>query len=185
MQLYFSPVSYTKAPPGKRPLMNPDPFSGFLMGAQPTRPTSRGYIKIVSDTPQDAPAIHPNYLDTDHDQQEMIAASRLMRRIAASPSLSAVIETELTPGAHVQSDADMLADCRARAGTVFHPVSTCRMGPDPRRDVVDARLRVYGVQGLRVVDASIFPTVTSGNTNAPTMMVGEKGADMILSDARA
>ena len=85
----------------------------------------------------------------------------------------------------MQTDADMLADCRARAGTVFHPVSTCRMGPDPLQDVVDAQLRVHGVEGLRVVDASIFPTVTSGNTNAPAMMVGEKGADLILQDARA
>ncbi|MEB8388837.1 GMC family oxidoreductase N-terminal domain-containing protein [Rhodobacteraceae bacterium KMM 6894] len=185
MQLYFSPVSYTKAPPGQRPLMNPDPFSGFLLGAQPTRPTSRGHIEIVSNNPKDAPAIHPNYLSTDNDIAEMIEASQLMRRIAAAPSMAAVIDSELTPGPQVQTEDQMLADCRARAGTVYHPVSTCRMGPDPAQDVVDARLRVYGVDGLRVVDASIFPAVTSGNTNAPAMMVGEKGADLILEDARA
>ncbi|MCZ4353455.1 choline dehydrogenase [Roseovarius aestuarii] len=185
MQLYFSPVSYTKAPPGKRPLMNPDPFSGFLLGAQPTRPSSRGYIEIVSNSPQDAPVIHPNYLDTQHDQQEMIEASHLLRRIAAAPSMAGIIDAELSPGAQVQSDDDMLADCRARAGTVFHPVSTCRMGPDPMQDVVNARLSVHGLDSLRVIDASIFPAVTSGNTNAPAMMVGEKGADMVLEDARA
>lgn len=183
MQLYFSPVSYTKAPPGKRPLMNPDPFSGFLLGAQPTRPTSRGHIEIVSNTPQDAPAIHPNYLATEHDEREMIEAAQILRRIAATPAMAAIIDSEISPGAKVQSDAEMLADCRARAGTVFHPVSTCRMGPDPAQDVVDARLRVHGLDGLRVVDASIFPAVTSGNTNAPAMMVGEKGAAMILEDA--
>jgi len=182
MQIFFSPVSYTKAPPGKRPLMNPDPFPGFLMGAQPTRPTSRGHVEITSGDPTAAPAIFPNYLSTDLDIREIIEASKMMRKIASAPALADIIETELAPGAQIQTDAEMLADCRARAGTVFHPVSTCRMGPDPKTDVVDATLRVYGVDGLRVVDASIFPTVTSGNTNAPAIMVGEKGADLILQD---
>lgn len=183
MQLFFSPVSYTKAPPGKRPLMNPDPFSGFLLGAQPTRPTSRGHLAIRSADPFEPVAIHPNYLSTDYDLQEMLEAYRLLRQLAAAPSLAKVIEAEIAPGSHLQSDDELIADCRARAGTVFHPVSTCRMGPDPAVDVVDARLRVYGVEGLRVADASIFPTLTSGNTNAPTIMVGEKAADLILEDA--
>lgn len=183
MQLFFSPVSYTKAPPGKRPLMNPDPFSGFLLGAQPTRPTSRGHLAIRSADPFEPVAIHPNYLSTDYDLQEMLEAYRLLRQLAAAPSLAKVIEAEIAPGSHLQSDDELIADCRARAGTVFHPVSSCRMGPDPAVDVVDARLRVYGVEGLRVADASIFPTLTSGNTNAPTIMVGEKAADLILEDA--
>lgn len=183
MQLFFSPVSYTKAPPGKRPLMNPDPFSGFLLGAQPTRPTSRGHLAIRSADPFEPVAIHPNYLSTDYDLQEMLEAYRLLRQLAAAPSLAKVIEAEIAPGSHLQSDDELIADCRARAGTVFHPVSTCRMGPDPAVDVVDARLRVYGVEGLRVADASIFPTLTSGNTNAPTIMVGEKAADLIFEDA--
>jgi len=182
MQLFFSPVSYTKAPPGKRPLMNPDPFPGFLLGLQPTRPTSRGHLEIRSADPSEAPAIHPNYLATDIDIQEMLEGARLMRRFAEAPSLARLIEAELLPGPHVRSDDDLIADIRNRAGTVFHPVSTCRMGPDASRDVVDARLRVHGMGGLRVVDASIFPTLTSGNTNAPAIMVGEKGADMILED---
>ena len=182
MQLFFSPVSYTKAPPGKRPLMNPDPFPGFLLGLQPTRPTSRGHLEIRSADPSEAPAIHPNYLATDIDIQEMLEGARLMRRFAEAPSLARLIEAELLPGPHVRSDDDLVADIRNRAGTVFHPVSTCRMGPDASRDVVDARLRVHGMGGLRVVDASIFPTLTSGNTNAPAIMVGEKGADMILED---
>ncbi|QIE47125.1 choline dehydrogenase [Pseudohalocynthiibacter aestuariivivens] len=184
MQLFFSPVSYTKAPPGKRPLMNPDPFAGFLIGSQPTRPTSRGHIEIASADPFAPPAIHPNYLSTDFDMQEQIEGLRFIRKLAAAPALADIIEAEIVPGRDVQSDEDFAADVRARAGTVFHPVSTCRMGPDPHVDVVDSRLRVYGLQGLRVVDASIFPTLTSGNTNAPAIMVGEKGADMILEDAK-
>lgn len=182
MQLFFSPVSYTKAPPGKRPLMNPDPFPGFLMGAQPTRPTSRGHLEIRSPDPSVAPVIHPNYLSTDRDVQEILEGAKLMRRFAETPALSRVIAAELAPGPGVVSDEDLLADCRDRAVTVFHPVGTCRMGPDAGRDVVDDRLRVHGMDGLRVIDASIFPTLTSGNTNAPAIMVGEKGADLVLQD---
>ncbi|MCR9285435.1 MAG: choline dehydrogenase [Rhodobacteraceae bacterium] len=185
IQLYFSPVSYTKAPKGKRPLMNPDPFPGFLLGFQPTRPTSRGYICLRSTDPFDMPEIHPNSLSTNRDLTEMIEGSKLMRKIAESPAMQSVIDEEITPGPGVQTDEDMLADVRSRCSTVFHPVSTCRMGPDASENVVDTRLRVYGVEGLRVVDASIFPTVTSGNTNAPAIMVGEKGADLILEDTRA
>ncbi|SDT94884.1 GMC family oxidoreductase [Stappia sp. ES.058] len=182
MQLYFSPVSYTKAPKGKRPLMNPDPFPGFLLGMQPTRPTSRGHICLRSADPHAAPEIHPNSLSTNQDLTEMVEGCKLLRKIAATPALQSVIDTEIVPGPLVQGDEQMLEDVRNRCSTVFHPVSTCRMGPDPAADVVDARLRVYGVEGLRVVDASIFPTVTSGNTNAPAIMVGEKGADLILAD---
>ena len=185
IQLYFSPVSYTKAPKGKRPLMNPDPFPGFLLGFQPTRPTSRGHICLRSANPFDMPEIHPNSLSTNRDLTEMIEGSKLMRKIARSPALQSVIDEEITPGPSVQTEEDMLADVRSRCSTVFHPVSTCRMGPAPEDNVVDTRLKVYGVVGLRVVDASIFPTVTSGNTNAPAIMVGEKGADLILEDTRA
>ncbi|WP_171182060.1 GMC family oxidoreductase [Ruegeria sp. HKCCD8929] len=180
MQLFFSPVSYTKAPPGQRALMNPDPFSGFLLSAQPTRPTSRGHLEIRSSDPFEPVEIHPNYLSTDYDVQEILEASKLVRHLAEAPSLANVIESEIAPGSHVQSDEDLIADCRARSGTVFHPVSTCRMGPDPAQDVVDARLKVHGIEGLRVADASIFPTLTSGNTNAPAIMVGEKAAGLIL-----
>ena len=182
MQLFFSPVSYTKAPSGQRPLMNPDPFSAFLLSAQPTRPTSRGHLEIRSSDPFEPVAIHPNYLSTDYDMQEMLEAYKLVRKLAEAPSLANVIESEIAPGSQVQSDEDLIADCRARAGTVFHPVSTCRMGPDPAQDVVDARLKVYGIEGLRIADASIFPTLTSGNTNAPAIMVGEKAADLIMEN---
>lgn len=182
MQLFFSPVSYTKAPPGKRPLMNPDPFPGFLLSAQPTRPTSRGHLEIRSSDPFEAPAIHPNYLSTGHDVDEMMEGAAFLRKLAAAPALAEVIEAELAPGPHVLSPEDLLTDIRQRAGTVFHPAGTCRMGPDAGADVVDHRLRVHGIDGLRIVDVSIFPTLTTGNTNAPAIMVGEKASDLILED---
>lgn len=181
MQLYFSPVSYTKAPPGQRPLMNPDPFSGFLLGFQPTRPTSRGHLHVTSSDPFEHPAIHPNYLSTNHDIEEMLEGCRIMRDLAATPAFASVIEREIVPGPKIHEVDDLIDDIRQRSGTVFHPVSTCRMGPDAKDSVVDAQLRVHGLDGLRVVDASVFPTVTSGNTNAPTIMVAEKASDMILS----
>ncbi len=184
IQLYFSPVSYTRAPPGKRALMSPDPFPGFLLSAQPCRPTSRGHLQIVSADPNVAPAIFPNSLATEHDVREMIEGSKLLRRLAATPALAAVIAEEMQPGAPVQSDAELLADARRRASTVFHPVSTCRMGPAPVVNVVDPALRVHGLQGLRVIDASVFPVLTSGNTNAPTIMVAEKGAELVLRAAQ-
>ena len=184
MQLYFSPLSYTRAPPGQRALMSPDPFPGFLLSAQPCRPTSRGHVQLRSADPFAAPLIQPNSLATDHDLQELVEGSRLLRRLAAMPALAAIIAEELQPGAAVQSHEQMVADIRERAGTVFHPVGTCRMGPDARESVVDARLRVHGLHGLRIIDASIFPTLTSGNTNAPTIMVAEKGAEFVLAAAR-
>lgn len=181
MQIFYSPFSYTKAPPGKRPLMYPDPFPGILMGAQATRPTSRGHLEIRSPDPAEAPALHPNYLSTDIDVQEMLEGAKLMRRLACAPALARLIDFEMAPGPHVQTDDDLIEDCRARAGTVYHPVGTCRMGPDAAQDVVDSSLRVHGLAGLRIADASIFPTITSGNTNAPAIMVGERAADLVLS----
>jgi len=184
LQLYFNPISYTAQGLRKR-LLKPDPFSAFLLSFNACRPTSRGHIEIRSANPFDAPAVQPNSLATAEDVADVIAGARLLRSIAATAPLSHYIESELLPGSAQQSDAQLLQDFRARAGTVFHPVSTCRMGPDPASAVVDASLRVYGVEGLRVIDASIFPTVTSGNTNAPTIMVAEKGAALIAAEEGA
>jgi choline dehydrogenase len=182
LQLYFNPISYTAAQGPNRRLLNPDPFPAFLLSFNACRPSSRGHLEIRSANPFDAPAIHPNSLATGHDVAEAIAGVHLLRTIAATAPLSGYVESEMLPGAQKQSDAEVLQDFRERAGTVFHPVSTCRMGPDPATAVVDARLRVYGVEALRIVDASVFPTVTSGNTNAPTIMVAEKGAALIAED---
>lgn len=182
MQLYFTPLTYISAPRRTRPMMSPDPFPGFALGIQPTRPTSRGSLQIASPDPSAPPAIHPNYLSTNHDVAEMVEGVRFIRTLAAAPSLARLIESEIQPGPEVSTGDALLEDIRQRSGSVFHPVGTCRMGPDRRCDVVDARLKVHGLSGLRVVDASVFPTLTSGNTNGPTIMVAEKASDMILED---
>ncbi len=183
MQLYFSPLTYEKVPPGIRALMRPDPFPGFIISVSPCRPTSRGHLQIRSADPRAAPMIHPNYLSTNHDVEELLAGARFLRRLAETPSMAAIIAEELRPGPAVRNDEDRIADIRARCYSVFHPVGTCRMGPDAAASVVDHRLRVHGLGHLRVIDASVFPTVTSGNTNAPAIMVGEKGADLVRADA--
>jgi choline dehydrogenase len=181
LQLYFSPVSYTQTPLSDRRLLNPDPFPAFLLSFNACRPTSRGSLRIVSPDPRRHPAITPNYLSTDQDRADVLAGCLLLRRLAATRPLADIITAELSPGAHVQTDDDLIKDFRNRADTVYHPAGTCAMGPDPRTAVVDAQLRVHGIAGLRVIDASIFPTLTSGNTNAPTVMVAEKGADLVKS----
>ncbi len=184
MQLYFSPVSYSKPTPGVRRLTMPDPFPGFFIGIQPCRPQSRGSIAIGSPDPKAAPVIEPNYLSAPEDMQEMLDAVRLIRRIAAQPAMRELIVDEMQPGADVQAEDDLVADIRARSGSVFHASCTCRMGPDDGTNVVDQRLRVHGIEGLRVIDASVFPNITSGNINAPTIMVAEKASGIILDDNR-
>jgi choline dehydrogenase len=178
-QIYFNPVSYTTTPSGTRNVVNPDPFPGFIIGFQPCRPTSRGRIDIASADPEAAPRIRPNSLDTEADREAVIAGGQLCRRIIETPALAGLIESALDPDLRQLEGAALLADFRQRCGTVFHPVGTCRMGADPARSVVDPKLRVHGVEGLRVVDASIFPNITSGNTNAPTMMAAYRAAELI------
>lgn len=184
MQLYFQALSTLKPKKGERPLLTPDPFPGFSLGLSSCRPTSRGVIEIGSPDAMAAPRIVPNAFGTEHDVAEMLAAVKFIRRIAAMPSLAREIDAELVPGPGCVTDDELIDDFRRRSGTVYHPVSTCRMGPDPASSVVDPRLRVHGVDGLRVVDASVFPTLLSGNTNAAAIMVGWKGSDLILADCR-
>jgi choline dehydrogenase len=182
IQLYFSPLTYDKAPPKKRPLMSPDPFPGFYTSISPCKPKSRGHLEIRTRDWRTPPDIHPNYLGDPDDLATMVKAAHFLRKLGEQPSLASVIEAELKPGAKVASDADLARDIAARAYSVFHPVGSCRMGPEAKTAVVDAKLRVHGVEGLRVIDASIFPTITSGNTNAPAIMVGEKGAKLVLEE---
>ena len=182
MQMYFAAMTYTRAPPGERPLLQPDPFPGFLNSIGLTRPGSRGHLQIASADPMKPVKIFPNYLSCDDDVTQMLEGARLLRQLASMPALAEIIESETRPGHAIQSDDDFIEDIRQRADTVFHPSCTCMMGPDSKTAVVDSKCRVYGVDRLRVVDTSIFPTVISGNTNAPTMMVAEKVADMILAD---
>ena len=145
------------------------------------QPTSRGHIRIKSLDPDDAPAITLNYLSADEDLDIAVKGLRFTRRIMAADALARFEPTEHLPGPHVESDDDLRKAASELGTTIFHPVGTCKMGSDPMA-VVDARLSVHGMDGLRVVDASVMPRITSGNTNAPTVMIAEKGAEFIRED---
>ncbi|MDB5552258.1 MAG: dependent oxidoreductase family protein [Rhizobium sp.] len=179
IQLYFSPLTYQRAPVGIRPLMSPDPFPGFSTSISPCKPRSLGHIELAAPDWRAAPLIQPNALSDPHDMVQMLAGARFLRRLAETPALGSVISEEMKPGRSTESDAEFEADIRARSYSVFHPCGTCRMGPDPATSVVDADLRVHGFEGLHVADASIFPDITSGNLNAPSIMVGEMAAQRI------
>ena len=184
MQLYMQAFSTLIPREGERPLLTPDPFPGMSLGLSNCRPTSRGHIRIASADPFQHPTITANAFSTNHDVQEMLLAVKYLRHLAAQPPLARLIAEELRPGPDITTDEQIIDDFRRRSGTVYHPSCTCRMGPDPATSVIDARLRVHGIAGLRVIDASSFPNLIAGNTNAPSMMVGWKGADLILQDAR-
>ncbi|WP_395328601.1 GMC family oxidoreductase N-terminal domain-containing protein [Novosphingobium sp. BL-8H] len=155
-----------------------DPFPAFTASVCNLRPESRGTTRIAAVDPAAAPAIRPNYLSTEEDLRVAAQAIRLTRAIAAQPALARYAPQELRPGPAFESEADLRRAAGEIGTTIFHPVGTAAMGR-----VVDARLRVAGLDGLRVIDASVMPTITSGNTNAPTMMIAEKGAEMLLADA--
>ena len=179
VQLYFSPISYTTETAGKRPLLRPDRYPGFILGFNACRPGSTGRIDIASPDPSAPPRIAPNYLSTEQDIREVIAGARLIGRLQSTQAMRALIAGAPAFDPATASDEAIVQDFRARAGTVYHPCGTCAMLPESAGGVVDADLRVYGVQGLRVVDASVFPTIPSANTNAPTMMVARKAANLI------
>ncbi len=159
-------------------------FSGFTSSVCQLRPQSRGTVMIKSTDPLEPPAMQANYLSSEIDRQTVVAGLKAARKIAASPALQSYIVDEYMPGEDVQSDEKLLEFARNTGVTIFHPSGTCKMGSGPEA-VVDERLRVHGVQGLRVVDCSIMPTLVSGNTHAPVVMIAEKAADMILEDARS
>ena len=159
-------------------------FPGFIASVCQLRPESRGFVRIKSADPEKPPAIQPRYLSSRTDRDTVVAGLKLLRRIMNQPAMRRYIAEERAPDPRCTSDAELLAFARANGTTVFHPTSTCRMGADATA-VVDERLRVHGIERLRVVDGSIMPTVVSGNTNAAIVMIGEKGADMILQDAVA
>jgi choline dehydrogenase len=178
IQFHVQPLSADK--PGK----GLHKFSAFTSSTCQLRPESRGVIEVVSPDPHDYPKIHPNYLATETDRRAAIDGMKLSRKFAGTDALAPLISEEWLPGPEVQTDEQYLAAARKIAQTIYHPVGTCRMGVDDHA-VVDPRLRVRGVEGLRVADASIMPTITSGNTNAPAIMIGEKAAEMMLEDAKA
>ena len=183
MQLYMQAFSTLIPRDGERPLLTPDPFSGLSLGLSNCRPTSRGRITLHSSDPFAHPKIVANAYSTDQDVAEMLTAVKFLRRIAACDPMRGLIAEELRPGPEVRSDADLIADMRARSGTVYHPSCTARMGMDAASSVTGPDLKVHGTEGLRVCDASVFPALIGGNTNAPSILVGWIGAERILADA--
>lgn len=175
IQFHMQPLSADKPGDGVHP------FSAFTVSVCQLRPHSRGEISISSADPFEYPKIKPNYLSDERDCAVAVDAIKVARRIAAAPSLKAHIIEEKIPGVQYQSDSELLDAARQFSQTIYHPTGTCKMGIDDMA-VVDARLRVHGIENLRVADASIMPEIISGNTNAPTIMIGEKAADMILDD---
>ncbi len=164
--------------------IKPHPFSAFTFSPVHLRPEGRGTVRIKSPDPLAPPAIQFNFLASDYDFQALIYGTRISRKIAEQPALKPYVVEEVIPGPAVQSDDQLIEEIRLRGVSNLHPVGTCRMGREVNA-VVDPRLRVYGITGLRVADASIMPQVPGGNTNAPSIMIGEKCAAMILEDARA
>lgn len=182
LQLYFNPLSY-RIPKSNKASLEPEPYSGFLLCFNPCRPTSRGSIEIASNRAEDPAKIRINALTTQKDIDEAIQGCELVRKIMSTAALSEITVEEISPGPQVSDREGFLQYFREQSGSIYHLCGSCAMGPDDLTSVVDERLRVHGMSGLRIVDASIFPNITSGNINAPTMMVAEKGAEMILEDA--
>jgi choline dehydrogenase len=183
--LAFTVLPFSRVAPGMKSQFHP--FPAVTMSVYACRPTSRGTVRLKHADMASAPELRFNYLSTPEDRELAVAAIRITRRIMRRSALAPYRPVEIRPGAHVHNndEAALLEAFRAHATTIFHPVGTARMGsPHDAGAVVDARLRVIGVGGLRVIDASVMPTITSGNTNAPTMMIAEKGAAMVLEDAR-
>ena len=176
-QVHFIPFSATKLGGDLHP------YSGVTASVCQLRPESRGEVMIASQNPFEHPKISPNYLSTDYDCRIMVEGLKMVRRITQAPAFAKYVVAERDPGDDCTTDEDLLTYAREKGNTIFHPTSTCRMGSDPRA-VVDSRLKVHGVQGLRIADCSVMPNVVSGNTNAPAIMIGEKCAHMILEDSR-
>ena len=185
IQLHFMPALEKTAN-----LHFPNPFKrdpveanhGLTVRVGPLVPESRGTVTLRSADPAEPPRIQPNYLESDADLRTMVAGVRMVRDIMSQPALGRYRGRELAPGEEVRTDEDMAAWLRSSAMTTFHPVGTCKMGIDPMA-VVDARLKVRGLEGLRIADASVMPVISSGNTNAPAIMIGEKAAELLRADA--
>jgi choline dehydrogenase len=160
-------------------------FPAFTASVANVQPTSRGFVRLKSADPADKPAIQPNYLSTDEDRRVAADSIRVTRNIVRQQALAPFKPEEYLPGTVADDEAGLIKAAGEIGTTIFHPVGTAKMGlPSDPKAVVDGRLRIFGLQGIRVIDASVMPSITSGNTNSPTMMIAEKGATMILEDAR-
>lgn len=182
-QLYFSPLTFGQHDPALHRRINPDPYAGFLLSFQPCRPTSEGRIDICSADIDQPPQIRPNSLTTQKDLDDVVNGGRLLQALLKTTALQDLISETVDSDVSRLDDAGILEDFRRRCSTVYHPVSTSRMGLDGKTSVVGPNLKVHGVSGLRVIDASAFPMLTSGNTNAPTMMLAHKAASDMLIEA--
>ncbi len=178
VQISFAPGSFKDGQIGQ---LEAEP--GLTGGPWQMRPLSRGYVEARTNRPGDAPAINPRYLTEESDRRAIIGGLKYVRRIFAAPALAPYVGEERLPGTQVQSDDELLDYAKRNGNTVYHASCTCMMGPQANC-VVDSELRVHGIEGLRVIDASVMPSVTSTNTNAPTIMIAEKGAEMIKAAAR-
>ena len=179
-QLYLNPATYTESRHKKGLVVQPDPYPGYTLSFQPTRPTSRGKVRAMSPDVDDAPAISLNALSTEKDRADVVAGARLIARLVQTPALARVTKQAISPCPTKMRDEDIIQDFRDRSGTVFHPCGSCAAGVDPAMSVVDPTLAVHGVEGLFIADASVFPSITSGNINATTLMVARKAAKHIL-----
>ncbi len=175
------PISNTSSLPAawKMPVVPCIEWPGCMAVTIPCRPESRGWLRIRTPNPMDPPAMQPNYLATQGDRDTIVAGMRVLRRVFESQAMRKLVTEEYMPGPDVQTDEQWVDHVRRTGGTTYHQTSTCTMGTQPRT-VVDPTLKVHGVERLRVIDASVMPTVISGNTNAATIMIAEKGAEMIL-----
>ena len=173
VQFAFAPASYVEGQLGVL-----DKFPGMTCGIWQHRPASRGSIHMASTDPEVQPTIRPNYLSDRIDQETIVGGLRKARELFAQPTLAKFVDVETVPGPDVQTDDELLDFARRTGSTVFHPIGTCKMGTDPMA-VVDPELRMHGLKGLRVVDASVMPLMPSANTNAAVLMIAEKAADMI------
>ena len=177
IQFHFQPLSSDSPGEGVHP------FSAFTSSVCQLRPSSSGSVAIASNDPFTHPSLQPNYLATELDCKTAVAAMKVSRKIASMPALQELITDEFDPGESVQTDAQLLQHARNTATTIYHPVGTCKMAPaTDKMAVVNHQLKLHGLTGLRIADASIMPDITSGNTNAPTIMIAEKCADMICDE---
>ena len=184
LQVYFNPLTYSVSHANKRPLLKTDRFDGFIIGFQPCRPNSRGNIRLLSKEINDDPLIDPGYLSNEKDLYDLECAYDFVRKISQTHSLDNIIDHPIGIDLVKSSAKEMISHFRQNATSLYHPCGTCKIGPDKDTGVVSDRLKVHGLQNLWIVDASVFPNITSGNINAPVMMTAYIGGNLISEDIK-
>ena len=184
LQVYFNPLTYSVSHANKRPLLKTDKFDGFIIGFQPCRPNSRGNIRLLSKEINDDPLIDPGYLSNEKDLYDLECAYDFVRKISQTHSMDNIIDHPIGIDLIKSSTKEMISHFRQNATSVYHPCGTCKIGPDKDTGVVSDRLKVHGLQNLWIVDASVFPNITSGNINAPVMMTAYIGSNLISEDIK-